>query len=529
MRLLSRLLIVLVVCLIAMALPAVPAQAAGTEITLSPISGVPGDTVRVYGYNFTPNKWVDIYYCLNTTCLNTTRTWVAEVETDEYGDFEKTFTVPESYKGDHKVRAEEDSPSAYVAEAIFTVKPGLTVSPEEGPVGTNVTVEGHGFAKDEMGIELRYYLNSTSQAVAQNISANDDGWCNWTFLIPPSAMGNHKLDAKSNNSSLAAVQDAFFKVTPGISLDEPSGSVGENITMTGDGFYARERDIKILFADQEVSTDPLDVRADDSGHWSAAFQVPEMSKGTYNVTAYGESTPKAAVTALSFEIKPGLVLSPGEGHVDMDLTVTGHGFATDKEVVIKYDGSEKARTTTDAKGSFSGVTFPVPEGIHGAHQVTAEDAAGNNATAIFTMESVPPPVPELESPLDTSRVGFVGKVRPTFEWSAVSDPSGVRYSLQIAPSANVTTTGFVNPVVSVTDLVGTNYTLNATEALPYGTYYWIAQAVDRAENAGNWTAAYSFRAGLLPLWAFILIIVAIVVLIGALVYFFIIRRRTYYY
>ena len=48
---------------------------------------------------------------------------------------------------------------------------------------------------------------------------------------------------------------------------------------------------------------------------------------------------------------------------------------------------------------------------------------------------------------------------PTFEWSAVSDDSGVHYRLQIATSANVTATGeFVDPLVSV-DIVGTNYTL----------------------------------------------------------------------
>jgi hypothetical protein len=530
MRLLSRLLIVLVVCLVAIALPAAPAQAASPVITLSPISGVPGDTVRVYGYNFTPNEWVDIYYCLNTTCLTTARTWVADVETDEDGDFEKTFTVPESYKGDHKVRAEEDSPSAYVVEAIFTVKPGVTVSPEEGPVGTNVTVEGHGFAADEGGIELRYYLNSTDyEPIPGNITANATGSWQYSFKIPSSAQGNHKIDAKGANSTLTAVKDATFEVTPGISLDKLSSSVGENITMTGDGFYARERDIKILFADKEVSTDPLDVRADDSGHWSTAFQVPEMSKGTYNVTAYGESTPKAAITALSFNITPGLVLSPDEGHVDTDLTVTGGGFPINEDVSIKYDGSQKSTATTNNTGGFE-ASFVVPESQHGEHNVTAEDAAGNNATANFTMESDPPAdTPELISPLDGSRVGFIGKIRPIFEWSEVSDDSGVYYSLQIAASANTTTGGFVDPIVSIEGLVGTNYTLNATEALPYGTYYWIVQAVDRAENAGNWTAARSLHAGLLPLWIFIASIVAIVVLIGALVYFFIIRRRTHYY
>ena len=43
MRLLFRLLIVLIICLVAMALPAAPAQANGAYITLSPSSGVPGE------------------------------------------------------------------------------------------------------------------------------------------------------------------------------------------------------------------------------------------------------------------------------------------------------------------------------------------------------------------------------------------------------------------------------------------------------------------------------------------------------
>jgi hypothetical protein len=193
-----------------------------------------------------------------------------------------------------------------------------------------------------------------------------------------------------------------------------------------------------------------------------------------------------------------------------------------------YDGSQVETAETNAKGSFE-ASFVVPESQHGRRLVTARDAAGNNATAIFTMESDPPDTPELISPPNGSRVGFIGKVRPTFEWSEVSDDSGVHYSLQIATSANVTATGFADPIVSVLDIVGTNYTLEKTEALPYGTYYWIVQAVDGAENAGNWTAVRSFHAGLLPLWAFIVIIVAIVVLIGALVYFFVRRRGIHYY
>jgi len=537
MHWLSRLLIILIVCLVAIALPATPTQAngVGPYITLDPDNGVPGTSVTVHGYNFTAGEWVDIYYYLDTA--NTTdRILVQSKQVTGTRSFTFTFPIPESCKGDHKVRAEEDSPSAYVAEAIFTVKPGVTVSPEEGLVGTNVTVQGHGFARNETGIELRYYLNGNYTTIGQNIRADAYGSWNWTFLVPPSAMevGGHKIDAQRASSSLAHV---LFEVTPGINIidessgsiiDEPSGTVGENITMRGSGFYANDRYIRILFAGKEVNAE-IRVDADAKGYWEKDFEVPEMPTGTYNVTAYGEQTPKTAISALSFNITPGLVLSPDEGHVGTNLTVTGRGFATNKEVVIKYDGSQKATAPTDNKGSFE-ASFVVPESQHGERPVTAGDTAGNNATANFTMESVPPPVPELKSPADGSRVGFIGKVRPTLQWSAVSDDSGVYYSLQIATSANVTATGeFVNPLVSIEGLGATNCTLNATEALPYGTYYWIVQAVDGAENAGNWTAARSFHAGLLPLWVFIASIVAIVVLIGALVYFFIIRRRTHYY
>jgi hypothetical protein len=253
-----------------------------------------------------------------------------------------------------------------------------------------------------------------------------------------------------------------------------------------------------------------------------------MPKGTHNVTAEGESTLQGAVGTLSFNITPGLVLFPDEGHVGTDLTVTGGGFPINDDVVIKYEGAQQATTSTNGSGSFT-VIFPVPESQHGERTVTAEDNAGSSAAAIFTLESDPPDTPELNSPADGSRLGFIWNVRPTFNWSAVTDDSGVYYSLQIATSPNVTAAGFADPVRSITGIATTDYTLNRTQALPVGTYYWIVQAVDRAGNPGDWTVARSFRTGALPLWAFILIIVVAVAVIGTLVYFLIIRKRTYYY
>jgi hypothetical protein len=221
------------------------------------------------------------------------------------------------------------------------------------------------------------------------------------------------------------------------------------------------------------------------------------------------------------------VLSPGEGHVGTNLTVTGYGFAAGKNVSITYDDNQEATATTDGGGSFE-ASFPVPESRHGEHQVAIGYSAGTVASAAFTLESIPPDTPDLISPTAGGRVGLIGRtVTPTFEWYAVSDDSGVSYNLQIATAANVTASGeFIDPVISVTGLVGTNYTV--TKALPHGTYYWIVQAVDRAENTGGWTPAHSFRVGLLPIWAFIVIIVAIVVPIVALIRA-LVRRRRYYW
>ena len=517
MRLLSRLLIILVICLVAIALPAAPAQAQGTYIILSPDEGIPGEEVRVRGINFTADEWVDIYYDGN---------WIDDIMTHGDGDFPwVTFEVPESSAGNHQVLVKDES--GIRAHKYFTVEPGLTVEPEEGPLGTIVTVEGHGFGKDEEGIELRYYLNGDDyEMVAENIEADEDGWWEVSFKIPASTRGSHYIDAQGDDSSFAKVEDASFEVTPEISiLDGPSGSPGDTMTMTGCGFADNERDIKILFDGEAVATL---IRANDTGCWEEDFEVPQMPKGIYSVTAEGERTPKEDISELSFEIGPGLVLSPDEGHVGMNLTVTGGGFAANKNVVIKYNGGEVETARTNAEGSFD-VSFPVPESRHGARNVTAEVGGKTEATATFTMEADPPNTPELISPPEDDRVGFIGKVRLTFEWSAVSDDSGVRYSLQIATSDNVTATGFTDPLVSISNIVGTNYTLEKTEALPYGTYYWIVQAVDGAENESGWTTARSFRAGVMPLWAFIVIIVAIAAGIGAAIYFFVIRRRIYYY
>jgi hypothetical protein len=524
MRLLSQLLVVLIVCLIAIALPAVPAQAVCVpyDIELHPSSGPPGTEVTVHGYAFAEGKPVDIYYDGILVSEGT--------ETDHSGDFTIIIPIPEGCSGYYQVHVDVGYGEA---DAYFHVKPGLTISPEKGPVGTNVTVKGQGFAKNEQGIELMYYLNGSYKTIERNIAANAKGSWERSFQIPTSTRGEHEIDAEGVESKHYQVQDATFRVTAEIRLGKASGIVGDTITVSGVKFAANEKDIKILFGDQVLVTD---IKANLEGEWEASFVVPEMPVGEYIITAEGEWTEREDIEELIFEITPDMQLSAYEGHVGMNLTVTGRGFAANEDVVITYDGGQVTTAATNDQGDFE-VNFLVPESQYGDHVVTARVTEGSNSTAdlgnsasaIFKMESEPPPIPQLVSPANRSRMGFMGTVTPTFEWSEVSDDSGVRYRLQIAASPNVVASGgLADPIVSVSGLVETSYTLNETQALPLGTYYWIVQAVDGAENESGWTAVRSFRAGLLPLWAFILIIVAIVVLLVALIRALVVRRTIYY-
>jgi len=550
MKLLSRLIIALVVCLIAIPMMATPVQAhPGFSISgesISPDGGYVGDEIRIYGsWDEIHGGYIYIYYELYNVAEDDwdyKRVHYEEhdTEAEEY-DFDYDFEIPESCMGAHDILiCDNDDPDDDVDTLEFTVYPLIEIDEDEGPAGTEVGVTGTGWNEDESEIEIRFYLKDPGTAhlddedyyfevPAQDIEVDDYGsWEDVIFEVPPSSKGDHWIYAvgdEADDIEADEIRGVEFEVLPGISLDLKEGRVGKTITVTGSGFEEYEEDIEILFDDETVETVPKDIKAKKDGCWTGTFEVPEAAKGKHDVTAEGEDTDKEDIEEVEFEIVPGLMLEPTEGtegYVGTDISVSGRGFAKSKTVTVTY-GGETYSSTTDTKGSFPTVTFKA-KGKHGEQPIKVSDAAGNTVTATFLMESLPPVKPALTTPANGSRVGFVGKVAPTFEWSVVTDPSGVTYNLQVSSEANFA----ILAIPEVSGLTQTSYVVASQQALSYGTYYWRVKAIDGAQNDSGWTTAYSFKSSLLPLWAFIVIIVLIVVLIGALVYFFVIRGRAYY-
>jgi hypothetical protein len=534
MNLLSRLLIAFAICLIA--IPGVaslaPVQASDGTLWLSEDSGYVGDEIYVTGTNLTDyaGDWIYIRYETYDGHYETVDRERVESDGSFISDY---FKIPESCKGDHYIGIDNNESGTPFLKDTFTVSPKVEIiDPEdaEGYVGDEITVKGTGFAEDEADIEIWYYRDSTHH-VDFTVAGGADEYGSWeeTFTVPDSVKGSHKIDADGRKSDHTIVGDDSLTVQPKISLLDEEGNeidegrVGQQVTVSGTGFRSSEENIRITYDGDEVDQ-IIEADTDTYGSWEATFEVPPCVKGSYEVDARGRYTTYAEVANVTFTVGPGISLNPASGHVGTTIAINGTGFAANELVTIAYDGVTKTTARTTSEGSFADVSFEAThtQSAHTTnHTVVATDGSGNIASAKFMMESNAPAKPTLDSPANGSRIGFIGSQAPSFQWTAVTDPSGVSYKLQIATDA-----GFANLVVpDISGLTATNYTLPEGQALTYGTYYWRVKAVDGAQNDSGWTAASSFKSGLLPLWAFIVIVVIVVALIAALVYLFILRRR----
>jgi len=435
------------------------------SITITPTSGNVGTTVKVSGTGF--RAYWSITLVHEGVVINTSP---ASVVTNAAGSFNATFNVPAIFGRTSEIKA---SDGLYTATATFTYSASISLTPTKGNVGEEITVSGTTFTPVSS-----VSINFDNTQVA-TIDTDGSGNFITTFHVPDSFNGIHTVVASDGTHTV----NASFATSASIRLTPTEGLSGTEVTVSSTGFDA-DKSITITFADVKVGTTTTNA----NGSFSDKFTVPQYGSGNYDVIVSDGVNTASVVFTITISVS----ISQTTGNVGTPLTLSGSKFFG--VVTIKYDDVVMAKTFTDAKGVFS-VTFNVPASIHGEHIITVSDTISKIQTT-FTMESVPPPVP---APL-LPKTGAKAKSKASFDWEDVTDPSGVTYTLQIAPDAD-----FTVRILHKQGLVTSAHTLTETEKLPATSeetpYYWRVRAIDGASNKSEWSASSSFYVSFFPDWA----------------------------
>jgi hypothetical protein len=437
--------------------------------------GPVGAEVPVQGYGFNPRETgIKIMYDGNAVASG--------IEATANGSWLYSLKIPASSKGNHPITASGAStPASEAKEQVFTVTPTMNLNPTSGWVGRVVNASGQGFGSAETNIAVLY----DDLLVKTNLSADLSGSWQTSFSVPASSKGVHKVDARGSTTALDDVADAQFTVSPGIKVEQASGRLGDVIN-TGDtlfvngvGFQENENNIRITFDGLQVVGG---IAADAHGSWASQFAVPAAARGEHTVDSFGDATKSGDVSAYTVVITPEVSINPVTGAVGENTLLTGSGFGASQPLTITYDSKKVAsEATTDSKGSFS-TAFKPPASAAGTHPVTVSDGNGAIGTASFTIESTAPQAPSPLSPEAGTKIGMFENKPIEFKWSAVDDPSGVTYALEMSQKAD-----FSGSVIRKENLDKPDYTLPASEKPQQGEYYWRVRASDRAGNASEWS------------------------------------------
>jgi hypothetical protein len=500
-------------------------QAAAGFFVLGPVSTNPtkgriGDYVNINGTGLKPSDLVYIYFSPNrvlpgaiigqhvTTYQNVELATVSREGTLGGG---VSFQIPlrltdgkapqDVHGGDYYFYT-ADFVTRTVVQTMtrFTVLDGeMTVTPEAGNVGAEVTISGQGLRPNQ---EITVtYDDEVITVKTGNTATTDAGKFTSTLVVPQGTGGSHRItvsDVTGNHP------ETWFTVKPAIYLVK-SAALGDRVEVSGTGF-GEAQEIAINVAGQAMSTEPAIITSNRIGSFSGTFRVPPPAGATV-VQVIDKSGHKAEAALDRSTVPaagPAMVLAPGTspgspGHVGQQLTVSGARFLPGVTVTVNY-GKEAVKVgsaKTDAAGAFE-VVFAVPGGTSGDNPVSVTDGT-NTTTATFVLESTAPapPLPLLPE--------VVSGVKPAtrFDWADLTDPSGVSYTFEVSAESS-----FTAAVLRKEGLSQSEYTLPETERLQLkgrqSTYYWRVRAVDGAGNASIWSVPILFFVGsaqsALPPW-----------------------------
>ena len=329
------------------------------SISLNPVAGFCGEEITVTATVATGGKYHVSWDSLAAVVGGGTFTASAA------GVRTLTFLMPAAKKGDHRVYL-VDSTYAKKAETNFETFPSVRIDPDEGPVGTAVTLSGCGFAASQ-DIQVKF----KDTVITTTATTGNGTWPTISYTIPNTPGGDYNFVVEVDEATWVGWA---FEVTPKITAPT-SGAVGRTIELKGTGFQCNEKDVEITFDGELVEPNaPIVVHA--NGSWEATIVVPPLHRGSYTIDASGQSTRARDVPDIEdFSVGAGIVIlveAPGPHLVGDSITVAGGGFATHETgIKVTFEGQVRASgITAKADGTWES-SFVLPASAYGPHAVEA--------------------------------------------------------------------------------------------------------------------------------------------------------------
>ena len=296
----------------------------------------------------------------------------------------------------------------------------VSVSPYSGIAGTMITVSGESFTTPAT-FTITFGFGSSSPRVGIGSgTVLTGGTVSSSFAVPEMPGGTYTIQVAT---SAGQALTTSFTITPYITLNKTSGSVGDEVTASGSGFAASSS-VTVYFDNGSVGTAPTDANGKFT---TATFLVPESYNGSHAVSIQDSAAHSATA---SFSTKQSIAIAPTTGASGDGVKVTGTGFKAKKSITITFGtlavNTTPPSVTTDDKGSFT-ATFPVPLLVKGTYEASATDGT-NKAGASFTVmagASISQTIGNVGSEITVSGTGFTvgAKVTVTYDGKEIATPT----------------------------------------------------------------------------------------------------------
>jgi hypothetical protein len=487
-------------------------------LTVSVSEGHVGDKINIQGSGFYVGQAVMISY------YNPGAGTIGTVTASAAGTFNLSYTIPAGLGGAHKITASNDAGNT--AETSFKIIPWVVLSVSSASPGEWLRITGSGFG-DTKTVTITF----DSHNVASSTTGNSGGF-EVEFPIPVLPLANYTLkaqDASGNSASL------LFAVTAGAVFSELAGSVGDTVTVTGDGFKPNAP-VSIYYDEQDVATKQTDA----TGDFKIGFTVPPSKGGAHTIAVsdgaitrrYDFSVETQAPAAPVLLMPEHNGMSGAYAHftwqkvIDSSVPVTYKlEIAANLDftgIVFTRDGITDNQYTL---GTGEALAASAADPVY-FWRLSATDGAGN-LSAWSEIHSFYVDFPSAPS-LQASAGGEALKLPVNLSWQAITDSSlPITYSLQISRNSE-----FTALLVDDKGLASPSYAVSKDSKRIFTakyTYYWRVKAIDNAGNASGWSSAGSFSIAPngFPAWAAWALGIAGFLIVGLLI-FRILRKKAYH-